>query len=116
MRQTLIEMGWPQPPTPIQTDNTTAKGVVNNKNFTKNWNLRTRDCTCYAVGKHKNNFNSTETKDPTTGVTITQSNTHQYITRQSAPFLQGALTYYSISSEHKAEDHSKLYIIIWGYL
>ena len=24
IRQTLIEMGWPQPPTPIQTDNTTA--------------------------------------------------------------------------------------------
>ena len=35
MRQTLIEMGWPQPPTPIQTDNTTAEGVVNNKIFTK---------------------------------------------------------------------------------
>ena len=30
MRQTLIEMGWTQPPTPIQTDNTTAEGVVNN--------------------------------------------------------------------------------------
>ena len=35
MRQTLIEMGWPQPPTPIQTDNTTAEGVVNNKIVTK---------------------------------------------------------------------------------
>ena len=23
MRKTLIEIGWPQPPTPIQTDNTT---------------------------------------------------------------------------------------------
>ena len=34
-RQTLIEMVWPQPPTPIQTDNTTAEGVVNNKTFTK---------------------------------------------------------------------------------
>ena len=30
MSQTFIEMGWPQPPTPIQTDNTTAEGVVNN--------------------------------------------------------------------------------------
>ena len=30
IRQTLIEMGWPQPTTPIQTDNTTAEGVVNN--------------------------------------------------------------------------------------
>ena len=30
MRQSLIEMGWPQPPSPIQTDNSTAVGVVNN--------------------------------------------------------------------------------------
>ena len=29
-RHTLIEMGHPQPPTPVQTDNTTALGVVNN--------------------------------------------------------------------------------------
>ena len=30
MRQPLIEIGWLQPPTPIQTDNTTDEGVVNN--------------------------------------------------------------------------------------
>ena len=29
-RHTLIKMGHPQPPTPVQTDNTTALGVVNN--------------------------------------------------------------------------------------
>ena len=29
MLQTLIETGWPQPPSPIQTDNCTASGVVN---------------------------------------------------------------------------------------
>ena len=29
IRQTLVEMGWPQPKTPIQTDNSTAVGVVN---------------------------------------------------------------------------------------
>jgi hypothetical protein len=29
-RQTLIAMGWPQPKTPIQTDNSTAVGVTNN--------------------------------------------------------------------------------------
>jgi hypothetical protein len=28
-RQTLIAMGWPQPKTPIQTDNPTAVGVTN---------------------------------------------------------------------------------------
>jgi hypothetical protein len=27
-RNCLIEMGHPQPPTPIQTDNTTARGIV----------------------------------------------------------------------------------------
>ena len=30
LRQTLQEMGWPQQPTPIQVDNTTAVGVVTN--------------------------------------------------------------------------------------
>eukprot|EP00804_Cyclotella_cryptica_P005031 CCRYP_020364-RC/>CCRYP_020364-RC protein AED:0.45 eAED:0.45 QI:0/-1/0/1/-1/0/1/0/139 len=30
LRHQLIEMGHPQPPTPIQTDNSTALGVVNN--------------------------------------------------------------------------------------
>ncbi len=29
-RQTLIDMGWPQPKSPIQTDNCTAAGVDNN--------------------------------------------------------------------------------------
>jgi hypothetical protein len=27
--QTLITMGWPQPKSPIQTDNSTAAGVTN---------------------------------------------------------------------------------------
>ena len=31
IRGTLEEMGHPHPPTPIQTDNSTANGVVNNK-------------------------------------------------------------------------------------
>ena len=30
IRLTLTEMGWKQPVTPIQTDNTTAAGIVNN--------------------------------------------------------------------------------------
>ena len=29
LRQTLIEMGWHQPPTPVQTDSTTAVRVIN---------------------------------------------------------------------------------------
>ncbi len=31
IRQILEEMGHPQSQTPIQTDNTTAEGVINNK-------------------------------------------------------------------------------------
>ena len=31
LRQILIKRGHPQPRTPIQTDNTTAEGVINNK-------------------------------------------------------------------------------------
>ncbi len=31
LRQILVETGHPQPPTLIQTDNTTAEGVINNK-------------------------------------------------------------------------------------
>jgi hypothetical protein len=31
LRQILVEMGHPQPPTPIQTDNTSAEGLVNHK-------------------------------------------------------------------------------------
>ena len=29
LRKTLIEMGWPQPPSPVQCDNSTATGVTN---------------------------------------------------------------------------------------
>ncbi len=31
MRRALAEMGHPQPPTPIQTDNSTAEGVINSR-------------------------------------------------------------------------------------
>ena len=31
LRQILAEMGHPQPPTPIQMDNTTMEGVINNR-------------------------------------------------------------------------------------
>ena len=35
LRNALIEMGWPQPQTPIQTDNSTAVGFTNQKIFNK---------------------------------------------------------------------------------
>ena len=36
--QTLIEMGWPQPSSPIKTDNSTASGVVNDTIITRETN------------------------------------------------------------------------------
>ena len=56
MRRTLIEVGWPQPPTPIQTYNTTAGDVVNNTIVTKKWSLWTYGYTAYADGRHKKYF------------------------------------------------------------
>ena len=35
LRNTLIEMDWPQPHTPIQTDNSTAVGFTNKKKVNK---------------------------------------------------------------------------------
>ena len=35
LRNSLVEMGWPQPQSPIQTDNTTALGVANKTIITK---------------------------------------------------------------------------------
>ena len=30
LKNTLVKMGWPQPPSPVQCDNSTATGVTNN--------------------------------------------------------------------------------------
>ena len=76
MRQTIFEMVWPQPPTPIQTDNTKAEGVVKNTIVAKNGRLWTYGHTGYAVVRHKNNLVFTDTKYSTTAVTITGNNTH----------------------------------------
>lgn len=35
LKHTWIEMGYPQPPSPLQTDNYTEVGVVNKKSITK---------------------------------------------------------------------------------
>ena len=52
MRQALAEMGWPQPPSPVQTDNSTAAGVVNNTivpRKTKSMDLRFHWLRCRRV-------------------------------------------------------------------
>ena len=42
MRQTLQEMKWPQPESPLQTDNSAAAGVVNNTIVPRNLNTMDR--------------------------------------------------------------------------
>ena len=108
-------MGWPQPPTPIQTYNTTAEGLVKNKIVTKKLkytDLRLHWLRCRGAQKH---FVFIGTKDPSTGVTFTQNNNHQSIMSQSAPIFQGALKYYYISYKHNKNEKSKLYTFIWRY-
>ena len=46
LRQTLIEMRWPQQPTPEQVDNTTSVGVVKNNIIPK----KQRVWTCISGG------------------------------------------------------------------
>jgi len=38
-KQTLIDMGWPQPQSPIQTDNSTAIGITNKTIVSKQSNM-----------------------------------------------------------------------------
>ena len=55
LNQTLIEMGWPQPKSSIQTDNTTAEGVVNATiipNKLKSMDLRLYWQQCCEAQKH----------------------------------------------------------------
>ena len=39
--QNLAEMGWLQPPSPVQTDNSSAEGVVNNTILP--WKIKSMD-------------------------------------------------------------------------
>jgi hypothetical protein len=55
LRHLLLEMGHPQPPTPIQTDNSTALGVVNNTiqpKRTKAMDMRFHWLRCRTNQKH----------------------------------------------------------------
>eukprot|EP00804_Cyclotella_cryptica_P022929 CCRYP_018759-RA/>CCRYP_018759-RA protein AED:0.35 eAED:0.34 QI:0/-1/0/1/-1/1/1/0/335 len=67
LRNSLVEMGWPQPKSPIQTDNTTALGVANKIIITHKmksmdmrlWWLRCRESQgqfCYFWGPGQTNY------------------------------------------------------------
>ena len=59
MRQTLQEMKWPQPKSPLQTDNSVATGVVNNTIVPKK--LKTMDRCLHWLDKEKPKANSDTT-------------------------------------------------------
>ena len=55
LNNTLVEMGWQQPQTLIQTDNSTAVGFTNKIFSTKLPNQRIRNCDGSETGNHKSN-------------------------------------------------------------
>ena len=75
MRQTIIKMGWSQPKSPIQTDKSTAVGVINNTIVVRHmksmdmriWWLRCSEYQehyCYYWGPGPNNEGYYSTKHP----------------------------------------------------
>jgi hypothetical protein len=87
LRQTLIKMGWPQPCTPIQTDNSTAIGVTNLTIVpckTKSMDLRLSG----SAAKNLNNSSATTgIKTVTIGQTTTPSTTHPSTTKPTDPSM-----------------------------
>ena len=87
LRQALIEMGWPQGKSSIQTDNSTADGVVNNTIVPKrhkSMDLRLHWlCCCAAQGQ----FRFFGIQAPTTGPITTANTSPPSTTRASVHFL-----------------------------
>jgi len=83
MRTTLEELGHKQPPTPIQTDNSTASGVVNNKIQPKATKVMDMCYYWLKTGKHKNNFRFTDVLVKLTGPTIGPNTIQAHIMHDS---------------------------------
>ena len=78
VRQTLIEMGWKQPQSPIQTDNSTLTGVVKKPSS----NEKEKPWTCVSIGygaaNRKANFDFIGTQVTSIGETIAQITISQF--------------------------------------
>jgi hypothetical protein len=87
LHQTLIKMGWPQPCTPIQMDNSTAIGVTKLTivlHKTKSMNLRL----WWLRFQNLNNSSaSTGIRAVTIEQTTTPSTTYQSTTKPTDPFM-----------------------------
>ncbi len=87
LHQTLIKMGWLQPRTPIQMDNSTAVGITNLiivPRKTKSMDLRLWWLCCRILN---NNSATNGIKAVTTGQTTTPSTTHQSTTKPTDPSM-----------------------------
>ena len=78
VRQTLIEIGWKQPQSPIQTDNSTLTGVVKKPSS----NEKEKPWTCVSIGydaaNRKANFDFIGPLVTSIGETIAQSTIYQF--------------------------------------
>ena len=82
-------MGWPQPSSTVQTDNSTAEGVVNNNIAPQKLNLWIYNFTGYAVEKHKVSYNITEPHVYSTGETTVPNIIYQIITNAIVQYIPG---------------------------
>ena len=88
MRELLEEMGHKQLPTPIQTNNSTAHGVVTNNIQPRRTKAMDMRFTGYVVVTHRANFAIIGAQGPTTEPTTGPSTIAQHITSKNAPHFQ----------------------------
>jgi hypothetical protein len=87
LQQTLIKMGWPQPRTPIQTDNSTAIGITNLTIVPQKTNPWISAYGGSAAESLNNSFATTGIRVVTTGQTTTRSTTHQSTMKPTDPSM-----------------------------
>ena len=93
LRQTLIKMRWPQPPSPIQTDNSTAVGVVNQTIVP--WRIKSMDVLFQWLHcrKSQGKFRFYWSPGAKIGLTTVPNITLHYITNHIVQHMQGKTTH-----------------------
>eukprot|EP00804_Cyclotella_cryptica_P006743 CCRYP_015695-RA/>CCRYP_015695-RA protein AED:0.50 eAED:0.44 QI:0/0/0/1/0/0/2/0/125 len=89
LRNALKEMGWPQPKTPIQTDNSTATGFVNDTIIQRRIKMIWMRLHWLRCGRPKGNSAFIGIADQPTWQITVRSTTHLHITWRTAPHMQG---------------------------
>ena len=87
LRQTLTEMGWKQPPSPIQSDNYTELGMTNCTLIPRNQSIGTCALTGYNTGKRNTNFDYIGTRFQIIMVTTAQSTTQTFTMKPKGPWV-----------------------------